>query len=124
MKGIGSAAAFGFQAAVDLGVAEASDYLATEHAEARPGCEDWTSKTNTGSTQRGHFVGEVDIPDIGDDRLATQLRIENEGQSFEATSIEVRVGGQLVTFLLAMPSRLPSEAVVGLAERLGARLDR
>jgi hypothetical protein len=104
---------------------QAATLIGADIADARPGCENYISLTDTGANQLNHLIRVVKLPpSLADQRLATVLKLTPvRGTPEFAASIELRSGACLMRVIVISPERVPTKFVRALAVLTGKRLD-
>jgi hypothetical protein len=102
----------------------AAALIGADIRDARPGCEDYLSLTDSGASQLNHFVRVVQLPPaLADQHLATVLWISPvRGKPVYAASIELRSRACLMRVIAISPKPIASSFVRDLAELTGEKL--
>lgn len=103
----------------------AQTLIAAELADARPGCPDYYSRTDTGAVQLNHLFRVVPLPPtLGDERVAVVTRVTPiRGRPVFGVLIDLRRGTCLMRLIVYAPTRPPTPFVERLAQLAGGRLD-
>ena len=106
-----------YEFVLDLELGEASKLVRVFTRDMRPGCPGFESETHIGASQRNVFLRAVDLPRLGDDRVAAITRVQLAGSPpvFAATVL-VRSGGSLVLLGVVSPKDIPDELVRHVAD--------
>ncbi len=101
----------------------AERHLAEVRADMRPGCQVFVSKTPFFSHQTNQFRGEVPLPPLGDDRVATSANIWPFGgdQAFGMTA-RIRSGNNLATVSVVAAAPISPVFFIGLATAAAKKL--
>jgi hypothetical protein len=103
----------------------ATALVAAELADARPGCPDYYSRTDTGAVQLNHLFRVAPLPStLADQRIAVVTRVTPiRGRPVFGALIDLRRGACLMRVIVYAPTRPPTQFVQRLAQLTGGRLD-
>jgi hypothetical protein len=102
---------------------QAAAVLAEARADMRPGCPPFESDTPFGGPQVNEFLGAIDLPSIGEDRLALSHRIEGPaGGTVYGTVALIRIETWLASLAIFSPEEVDDRVVSRLADAVGRKL--
>ena len=113
-----------YAVAWDLPPGEAASFVRKHLKDMDPGCPAFTSQTPFNAKQRVSLLGEIEIPKIGDLRLATSSRIQVNGQPPAYASGFVTSDGTRLILAVVLGGSEPSERFLrGLVDATAKRLE-